>query len=604
MQKKFSKLKNTNFGTQLHTIWRIISIAYKLRPYTILLFVIGAIMEIIDFIVSIFASAKIIGLLAKFTTTGETAEIWFWLGIDIATMVIIGMGFFLMSYSKRILYYEFVQWSSKKYFQTLCQLDIQSYYDENSRNLINKVGQSYIWRMSYLSDLCLDLIYALMRFMAITIVVAQITWWLIPVIALFLIPTLFAEGRLAKLQWFVWDPKGDERHIFWGLEHIIKQAKGQMELRSTQAIDYVMSKLDKMNADFYYEQEQRYKQASRTIIPTKLLEVVGTAIGSVTLLIQFLQETISLDRYFFLSGALLRIGSALNTIFGIISNMQEGLLFANSFFELTDSKNKIIDQPDAILIDQNNIPEIVFENISFTYPNKDKPVFINLNLTIKPGEHVALVGENGAGKSTLIKLLLKFYRLTSGRILINGQDLYQININSWYTLLAILFQEFNQYPLSIDENIYIGRSNHHPNKKLLLQSAKFGGVDKLVTKYKHGWETVLDSSFKKGIEPSGGQWQRIALARAFYRDAKIMILDEPTSAIDAKVEYHIFNSIFEHYQNKTALIVSHRFSTVRRADRIIVLESGKIIEQGSHKKLMKNKGTYYDMFTKQAEGYK
>jgi ABC-type multidrug transport system fused ATPase/permease subunit len=138
----------------------------------------------------------------------------------------------------------------------------------------------------------------------------------------------------------------------------------------------------------------------------------------------------------------------------------------------------------------------------------------------------------------------------------------------------------------------------------LDESAKFGGVDYLVKKYKYGWETVLESSFKNGIEPSGGQWQRIAISRAFYRQANILILDEPTSAIDAKAEYEIFNNIFNHYKNKSALIVSHRFSTVRRADRIVVLDQGKIVEQGSHQMLMKKSGLYHDLFTKQAAGYK
>jgi ATP-binding cassette subfamily B protein len=138
----------------------------------------------------------------------------------------------------------------------------------------------------------------------------------------------------------------------------------------------------------------------------------------------------------------------------------------------------------------------------------------------------------------------------------------------------------------------------------LNKAAELGGVDEMVKDYEHGWDTVLDSSFKKGIEPSGGQWQRVALARAFYRQAKLIILDEPTSAIDAQAEYKIFNSIFDQYKDKSALIVSHRFSTVRRADRIIVVDSGKIIEEGSHQELMKQKGLYHDLFSKQAEGYK
>jgi ATP-binding cassette subfamily B protein len=565
----------------------------------------GAATEITGTLGSIYATAKLGSLVAAFVTTGRTEGIWFWLWIDIAALVAIGLGFLAMSYFKRLLYFSFVRWSTNTFLGALCRLDLANFYDPQMRNQLNKISGAYIWQLPNLSDTCLDLIYGILRFLAITTVVSQITWWIVPLIAVFLIPTLIGESRMAKMQWFVWDSKGDFRHIFWGLEYIVRQAKGQMELRSSQASRFVLDKVNRMNQEFYNEQQSKYKHASRLLIPTKILEVAGTAIGSVVLLRQLLAHSISLERYFFLSGALLRIGGALNAIFGTLSRMQESLLFAHSYFSVVESKPLIVDVPRAVHLPQDaSAPSIEFQNVSFTYPGQSVPVFENLTMKINSGEHVALVGENGAGKSTLIKLLLRFYHPTGGRILVDGHDLQGIAIETWYRQLATLFQDFNHYPLSIAENIEIGRSDEKVDRKLLEKAGKFGSVDEMVKGYKHGWDTVLDSSFEKGVEPSGGQWQRVALARAFYRDANMIILDEPTSAIDAKAEYDIFNNIFDHYQHKTALIVSHRFSTVRRANRIIVLEHGKIMEQGSHLALMKNKGLYYELFTKQAEGYR
>lgn len=509
-----------------------------------------------------------------------------------------------MAYAQRILYFAFAQWATISFQETLCRLDIPDFYDEIMRNKINKVAGGYTWQLANLAGANFDLVYGILRFIAITAVVSQITWWLVPLIVIFLVPSLIAEGKVSKILWFVWDEKGDERHVFWGLDWIIRVPKGQMELRSTQASTFVLNKINTMLGIFYRQQEDKYNQASRYLFPSKLLEVGGTAVGSVVLLRQVLGGIISLERYFFLSGALLRVGGTLNSIFGTLARMQEMLLFADSYFELVDGQPKLVDAASAIDISNNREVNIEIRNLCFTYPGSDQPVFDKLNLTIKNGEHVALVGENGAGKSTLIKLLMRFYSPDSGKILINGHDLKDIAIESWYGHLATLFQDFNQYPLPIDENISIGRSDKNLSKKDLTQAAKFAGVDKLIEKYPHGWETVLDASFEKGTEPSGGQWQRIALARAFYRDANLMILDEPTSAIDAAAEYNIFNSIFEHYQSKTAIIVSHRFSTVRRADRIIVIDKGKIIEEGSHQALLKRKGVYHDLFSKQAEGYK
>jgi ATP-binding cassette, subfamily B, bacterial len=596
---------NISFKRRIAICVRILGVARRVRPGALIGYFGGAALEIAGSLGSIYATAKLGALVAAFVTTGQTEGIWFWLWIDVAAMVAVGLGFLAMSYFKRMLYFSFVQWSTNTFLGALCRLDLADFYDPQMRNQLNKISGAYIWQLPNLSDTCLDLIYGILRFLAITLVVAQITWWLVPLIALFLIPTLIAESRMAKMQWFVWDSKGDFRHIFWGLEYIIRQAKGQMELRSSQASRFVLDKVNRMNQGFYQEQEGKYQHASRLLVPTKVMEVAGTAIGSIVLLKQLLGHSISLERYFFLSGALLRIGGALNSIFGTLSRMQESLLFANSFFEVVESKPTIVDIPNAVRIDgKAHAPSIEFQDVSFTYPGQSEPVFEHLNMTIQPGEHVALVGENGAGKSTLIKLLLRFYRPTGGRILIGGQDLQDVAIETWYRQLATLFQDFNHYPLSIGENIEIGRSSKKADRKLLSKASKFGNVDEMVKGYKHGWDTVLDSSFKKGVEPSGGQWQRVALARAFYRDANVIILDEPTSAIDAKAEYDIFNNIFEHYKDKTALIVSHRFSTVRRAHRIIVFEHGQILEQGSHQTLMKKEGLYYELFTKQAEGYR
>jgi ABC-type multidrug transport system fused ATPase/permease subunit len=316
-------------------------------------------MEIAGSIGSIYATARLGALLAGFVSTGKTDYIWFWLAIDIAAGIVITLGFFAMNYAKRILYFSFVSWASSQYLATMCRIDLAEFYDKDMRNTINKVSGGYSWQLSNLAQSNMDLMYGILRFIAITVVVTQITWWLVPLIALFLLPTLFAENRLSKLQWFVWDLKGDERHIYWGIDYIIRQAKSQMEIRSTQAKDYLLGKIRNMNDDFYATQEQKFKHASQLVIPTRIVEVLGTGVGSVVLLRQLLSKTITLDRYFFLSGALLRIGGALNNVFGVLTSMQESLLFADSFFTLTDMQPVIVDRDTATKLTKTTTPEIV-----------------------------------------------------------------------------------------------------------------------------------------------------------------------------------------------------------------------------------------------------
>ncbi len=583
---------------------RILQVAWRIRPKALIGFAIGAIMETTAFIVSIYATAQIGGLLARFVQGGPTHEIWFWVWIDIAAAAVIGMAFWLMSLFKDLLYFSIVQWATHEFQAALCRLDMKDFYDEEIRNQINKAQSGYTWQMSNFGQTTLDLLYALLRFGATGAVVSQITWWIVPLIAIFLMPSLIAEGKLAKVKWFVWDTDGDTRHIFWGLDWLLRQPKNQMELRSSQARAYVLKKIDDLNVRFYSKQEQKYKSFSRFMVPAKLLETGGTAAGLIVLLRQFLGGAISLDRYFFLSGALLRIGGALNNIFGTLSRMQEQFLFVDNYFAVVDRKPHLIDNAHAVRLQSEQPPKIEFDQVTFAYPGHTETVFNNLSFTIEPGERVAIVGENGAGKSTLIKLLLRFYRPTSGRILIDGYDLQDIAIESWYERMATLFQDFNQYPFPISENIEVAKPEFAGDQKRLLEAARLSNVDSFVKRYKYGWETVLDNSFEKGVEPSGGQWQRVALARAFYRHASVLILDEPTAAIDAKAEYDIFNNIFLHYQGKTAIIVSHRFSTVRKADRILVFDKGKVVESGSHARLIAQGGLYADMFNKQAEGYR
>lgn len=590
--------------SRFFTILLSYKIAWQIRRKAVAGYAVGVIAEVVGSLLAIYATAKVAGLLVEYLSSGETSMIWFWFAIDVAAAVTSALGFWLMRYNTRLIYFSSARWSTNKFTAKMSEIDAASFDDSEIRSDINKVAWDYSWRISDLLSSSLDLAYGVLRFIAITFVVSQITWWLVPLIVVFLLPSLLAESQIAKIQWFVFNEQGDERHVFWGLASIIKQRSKQLEIRAMQAKEYINHKIDKLNKQFVTRQEKKYKRANRLIVPAKVTEVTGVAIGSFVLIKQFLDKVISLDQFLFLSGALLRVGGALNSIFGTLTRMQDSLLFVQTFLQVLDLPVESKDKTNAVKLQTNGPPLIEFKDVSFHYPQKSAMVFEKLNLAIQPGEHIALVGENGAGKSTLIKLLLRFYKPTSGKILVDGADIQDLAIESLYDKIATLFQDFNEYPFSVRENIEIGRPAFAGDNDRLVAAAKNSGVESFIKKYKHGWDTVLDASFKKGVEPSGGQWQRVALARAFYRNAQILILDEPTAAIDAKAEYEIFNNIFDHYQDRTAIIVSHRFSTVRRADKILVLENGKIIEQGSHKDLMKQENLYHEMFSKQAEGYK
>lgn len=595
------------FLASIKDIGRTLKLSWQLEPFQILIYATGAISEITGTLVSTYAGARLISIL--FTAVNnpiQRSSVWFWLALSIAGTLAISVGFWLMNYSKRIIYTLAGNWSSINFMRQLSSIDIHAFYDTESRNNINKLKNGYSWQISQVSNLSLDMVYGFFRLLAIMAVVASIAWWVAPFLLLFLIPNIVAETKKSKANWFVWDEKGDERHIFWGITGIMSAPRSQLEIRAMQAKNILISTIDKMLVSFQQRQREILRNANWTVGISSVLEVVGVGITQIWLIVRVLyRHNLSISSYIFYASVITRINGALNTVAGSYTYlMQEALPYAHDFYEFLQVQPTIVDQPGAVKIDPKSLPEIEFEDVWFKYPGSDKWVFEGLSFTIKPGEHLAMIGENGAGKTTIIKLLLRFYEVEKGSIKINGHDIQTIELDSWYKQLGTLFQQFNEYPLDIAHNITISQGGQL-DKKRLDEAVKGANLQELVDGLPYGLETVLDSSFKKGVEPSGGQWQKVALARAFYRAANVLILDEPTAAIDARAEYDIFNNIFKNQASKSAIIISHRFSTVRRAERIIVLEKGKIVQEGTHVNLMKDKnGLYHEMFEKQAEGYR
>lgn len=313
------------------------------------------------------------------------------------------------------------------------------------------------------------------------------------------------------------------------------------------------------------------------------------------------------------------------TLLNVFNTSITGLVF--SFTNLSEGNIKIREHMKLLelkdtfpngTVKLDNIkypPTIKIENATFAYPDTNRFVIKSLNLKIKPGEKIAIVGENGAGKTTLLKLLIRLYQLNEGFIEIDSVNIKDIYAETWYKQIGILFQDFNIYPdLSVVENIVLGNVTQNTkagedmnlymlHKERIDKAVEMADAKSFIEKYPNKFNQVLSESYKGGIRPSGGQWQKIALARVFFRNAPVLILDEPTSSIDAEAEAKIFDRIYEFTTDKTVIIVSHRFSTVRNADRIIVLDSGKILEQGTHDELLKLGGRYAKAFKTQAKGY-
>jgi len=290
-------------------------------------------------------------------------------------------------------------------------------------------------------------------------------------------------------------------------------------------------------------------------------------------------------------------------VFSSLAGLYEDNLFIGDTFEFLNLKEKIVAVHPVIKPDSFN-SSINVGNLSFSYPGSGEPLLKNLNLEIRKGETIALVGANGAGKSTLVRLLCRLYDPLEGKITLDGKNITHIDPASYRRLFSVIFQDFMLYNLSAGDNIRMGDIFKPQDRERIKTSASQTGIDELIEALPKGYDTVIGRLFDDSRELSWGEWQKIAMARALYRDAPVLILDEPTSALDAATEYELFNRFKEITCDRTSILISHRFSNVGLVDRILVLDKGTITEEGTHQDLMKAGGLYSEMFTKQSSGYK
>src|SRR5262252_8229075 len=347
--------------------------------------------------------------------------------------------------------------------------------------------------------------------------------------------------------------------------------------------------------------------ARRKFTAGSLLSIIGTA-GYYTAYVYAVWRTVtgvfSFGTLTLLANAIRDASSNLQQTFSTLSTIADQALFLTDLIAFFDMKPAIRSKLNALPAPRPIVSGFEFRNVSFRYPGASRLVLNGLNFQLRPGERVALIGENGEGKTTIVKLLCRLYDPVEGQILLDGVDLREYDLADLYREIGVIFQDYMRYEMTARENIAVGRIEKIDNLPLLEQSARKSLADEVVGKLEAGYDQMLGRRFENGVDLSGGEWQKVALARAYLRDAQLLILDEPTSALDARSEYEVFQRFAELTTGKMAIFISHRFSTVRMADRIVVLENGRIAEEGDHDKLTQLGGRYAEMFELQAASYR
>lgn len=522
-------------------------------------------------------------------------------------LISIGLGLFdrvlsrILEYYERILHLDFERYITMVTSRKFSSLGFEHYSKPKTNDLLIRVNEN-TWRPTAFGERQLWTIQNIVEIVSNTAAIITLNIWIFIGVLVASIPEFLIRVKYGKEVWGIWDTKGSTKRHFWNTRYYLRSEWYRNEIAIFGARNYLLEKLKSLYQTFLDIQKQKEKgklllQATASIITTIIF-----GLSEVYIVISTLANNITLGSLNFYNSRMFALSRGFNSFFRNLGSSYEDLLYVEDLFTVLSLQNKVQNITNGAKI-KRTPHTIEFINASFRYPYAKKFVLKNFNLTINPSEKVALIGENGGGKTTIIRLLCRFYDVTDGEILIDGINIKKIDIDSWYACLGVLFQDFNRYDYTVRENITLGSIDKQHEKELIAHAAKKSQASGFIDEYKKKFDTILSKQFTGGIDPSTGQWQKIALARAFFRDAPILILDEPTAAIDAKAEFEIFKQLEQFESDKTVIMISHRFSTVRNADTIYVIEGGKIIEHGSHSDLMKNGGKYKKMFSLQAKGY-
>ncbi len=428
--------------------------------------------------------------------------------------------------------------------------------------------------------------------------------WLLLLLVIALVPAFLGEAHFnAKTYSFMrrWTPERRELDMIRYTGASDETAK---EVKIFGLADFLTGRYERLFEKFFHTNKSL---SIRRAVWGAVLSVIGTAgyyAAYVIIIIQTVMGAVTIGQLTFLAGSFNRLQNLLEGILSRFTSMAESALYLNDLFEFFDLRPTIVSLPGALHMPHPIADGVVFEHVSFRYPNSDRWAVRDINVSFQAAERVALVGENGAGKTTLVKLLARLYDPTEGRILLDGRDLRDYELAELRREIGIIFQDFVHYQMTASENIAIGRIDELENISRIRQAAQRSLADGVIDRLPQGYDQLLGKRFKDGVELSYGEWQKIALARAYMRDAQILILDEPTASLDARAEHQVFQRFADLTRGKTAILISHRFSTVRMADSILVLESGSVLERGSHAELLRAGGRYAELFNLQAEGYR
>ena len=529
------------------------------------------------------------------------------IGLWLATAVQRAIGAY-MGYGRNLFVRRVQLEAERRLLAKASSVDLGHFDNSNWHDRLARAKRDVSWRPGDLTWSVLGLSGNLVTVILMAGLLASLHWVLVVLALAAAALSLLLERRVtSRLYEFFYKETPEEREREY-LGDLLVQPRSTKEIRAYVLSDYLLGRHGKLSEDLFRQRELMYRSATRVSMLTGLVGGTTLALAYVFLAIRGVEGTIDPGGVVLVIGAFTAVASTLGQISSTFVAVDQHTTFLDDYFSFLSIEPLIPIPREPRLIPDGHLGPgsagIEFDNVTFTYPGGTSPAVENLNLHIRGGELIALVGENGAGKSTLIKLLLRFYDPDHGSVHIGGVDLRELDPAVLRSRIGVLFQDYASYELSVRENVIMGRPDGAVNDDRVMEALRDARSEWLLHKMPRGLDSKVGRLFEGGHDLSGGEWQRLALARIMYRDADIWILDEPTSSLDPEAEAAIFAELKENLRGRIGIVISHRFSTVRIADRIAVIAGGRVTELGSHEELLRAEGRYAQLFELQAAGYR
>lgn len=492
-------------------------------------------------------------------------------------------------------------------------LDLAFFENPESYDKIRQAANQSNYQPVSMISQTFDLGRTVVTLLSLIFLLLHLAWWLAIVALIVPIPAFFSSTRYGWRGYQLMRRQSPERRLMAYFVTLMTTDTYNKEIKLFNLGDFFTRKFWRLATDLYKQDKKLLLRRYFTNFAWSGLTVAANSVIYLYVALQAVVGRITLGGLTLYTQTAVQVGQNFQGLLNGISSTYENTLYVNTLFEFLEYSPRIVPPPNPQSLDPTvevKGLDVEFRDVSFTYPGKDpetQAALKHVSFTIRAGEAIALVGRNGAGKTTLVKLLTRLYDPDEGEILIGGRNIKEYDLKELREQVGVIFQDYVNYYMTAQENIGVGRVDKIEQRELVMSAASKSGASAVIERLPKGYDTMLGRWFKdlkESTQLSGGEWQKIALARAFMRDARILVLDEPTSALDAQAEHEVFTHFRSLTRGKTAVFISHRFSTVRLADRIFVIENGSIIESGSHRELIALQGRYAQLFDLQAEAYR